>query len=113
MGFHELKTELSKFVFEETRTDSGEYFEAVITKNELTKLTPVLVQFLGQPVSSLVEALLPQEQAMVKELGGIMSGQTLYWFRDAKEVYFAMLWPWSGGSLITIRIGKKEAPKAL
>ena len=107
MEFYELKTHLHKFVFTEVRADEEDFFEAVISKSELVKLTPVLESLLGQPVVPESKNLSAQLQATIKELGGVMGGQSLYVLSQADTSFFAMLWPWSNGSLITLKVSKK------
>ncbi len=104
MEFSELKIELKKFVFQELRSEEEKYFEAVVTKAELEKLSPLLEKFLGKPVTSQ-DALPPKVQAMIKRLGGVMAGQSLYLNMQGEQTIFAMLWPWGGGNPITIKTG--------
>ncbi|MDD5729825.1 MAG: hypothetical protein PHN57_01660 [Candidatus Omnitrophica bacterium] len=106
MEFDEIKKELNKFEFEELRNDGEDFFEAVVTRSELTKLTPTLEKIFGSPVAA-VNNLPAKERAMIKEFGGIMAGQTLYLSNQLNCVFFAMLWPWSGGGIITLKVGKK------
>jgi hypothetical protein len=39
-------------------------------------------------------------------MGGVMSGQTLYVSSQNGDSVFIMLWPWSNGSLITLKANK-------
>lgn len=107
MDLNELKKELKSFTFQEIRSDGDDYFEAVVTKAELTKLTPSLDSFFGPPVFPSSGGLSGEAKEAVKDFGGIMAGQTLYLAKRENATYFAMLWPWGGGTPITLKIGKK------
>ncbi len=106
MDFNVLKQGLNNFTFQELRADEEDYFEGVITRQELVKLTPVLEGFFGPPVSPEGD-IPPAVKATIEERGGIMSGQTLYVRLQDNAMIFAMLWPWGSGSPVTIKIGKK------
>lgn len=107
MEFNELKNELRKCTFSQTRADEESFFEAVISKAELAKLTPVLEGLLGPPVDPESGNLSEKLKAQIKELGGVMGGQSLYVLSQQDACLFLMLWPWSNGSLITLKACKK------
>jgi len=108
MRFDELKSEFKEIGFESLRADSDDYFEGVILKDELPKVTDRLGSALGLPVWPSKEKLLPRVQQAIKEFGGIMPGQTLYFqAQGSSGALFAMLWPWQDGIHTTLKIVKK------
>lgn len=107
MEFTEIRKELEGVVFERLRVDKDNYFEAVITKSELTKLTAILDNFFGQPRWPSHESLSAEMQEAINSFGGVKSGQTLYFWNQGSETVFAMLWPWEDGWHITVKTVKK------
>jgi hypothetical protein len=106
MEFSELRKEMDVFSFDEKRSDEADYFEVVVSKPELEKITPVLEKFLGPAITS-TQNLAPQQKTMVDEMGGIMPGQSLYLRSENNQTFFAMLWPWGSGKQVTVKIGKQ------
>ncbi|PIP20864.1 MAG: hypothetical protein COX40_02455 [Candidatus Omnitrophica bacterium CG23_combo_of_CG06-09_8_20_14_all_40_11] len=107
MQFNEIRKELEGLVFDMLRIDSDNYFEAVIEKNELAKLTARLERLFGSTVWPSDKRLSLQVQEMIEEFGGIRPGQTLYFWNEGKDAVFAMLWPWQDGYHTTVKIGRK------
>ncbi len=105
MDFKEIKKELGRVNFQTLRVDKENYFEAVFVKDELVKLVPVLQQIFGEPAEHSDKI-----QDMLKDIGGVWPGQTLFILNDGKGLMFAMLWPWQDGERITLKMGV-NAPK--
>jgi len=59
---------------------------------------------LGLPAYPSNDRLSPQIEKTIKEFGGVMSGQTLYFWSQGKDTVFAMLWPWEDGYRTTVKI---------
>lgn len=107
MQFTELIKEVKAVSFTELRKDSDDYFEAVVTKQELANLTKRLEQFFGVPAWPSKNKITSQVQGVIKDFGGIMPNQTLYFWSEGKDTMFAMLWPWGDGVSITVKIAHK------
>lgn len=107
MQFDEIRKELEGVVFDNLRIDGHNYFEAVIVKNELAKLTASLQRLFGSPAWPSKNRLLLQAQEITKDFGGIKPGQSLYFWNEGKDAIFAMLWPWQDGLHITVKIIQK------
>lgn len=107
MQFKEARKGLEGIVFDKLRIDSGNYFEAVIVKDELAKLTASLEKIFGSPAWPCKSRLLAQAEGIIKNFGGVRTGQTLYFWTEGKDTVFAMLWPWQDGYYITVKIGGK------
>jgi len=107
MQFNEIKKELEGAVFDNLRIDNDNYFEAVIVKDELAKLTVSLERIFGSPAWPSKNQLVPRAQEIIKDFGGIRPGQTLYFWSQGKDIIFAMLWPWGDGYHTTVKIIRK------
>lgn len=107
MQFNELIKEVNNVIFTTVRQESGIYFEAVVAKKELANLTTRLENFFGPPMWPLKNNLPSQVQEAIRDFGGIMPGQTLYFWNQGNDTVFAMLWPWQDGEHITIKMVKK------
>lgn len=107
MQFDELRKELKNIVFITVREESDDYFEGVVSKGELAHLSLILGKFFGARVWPSEHKLSEEIENFIGEFGGIMSSQTLYFHKEANETAFAMLWPWSDGTRITLKIGKR------
>ena len=105
--FQEIKNALNSIKLDELRLNSDNHFEAVIAKDELSKLVTLLEGFFGPPAfPSKIKLSAPIRQN-IDALGGIMSGQTLYYSSEGGVTIFAMLWPWGDGERITVKIFRK------
>jgi hypothetical protein len=108
MNFNELKDELKKLTFDALRKDEDVYFEAVILKPELEKMAAALEKFFGPPAwNSPKEKLTAEMSEAIGEFGGLIAGQTLYFWSDGTAKIFAMLWPWQDHEHITLKTGQK------
>lgn len=107
MEFNEIKKEVKVLAFEALRTDCDNYFEAVVIKEELARLTESLKKFFGEPAWPSKNRLSFQMQEAIKGFGGIMAGQTLYFKNEGVDAICAMLWPWRDGLRTTLKIIQK------
>ena len=107
MQFRELKAQVKSVEFDELRSERDNYFEAVITKDKLKNLTPKLKDFFGASIWPSKKKLPPQVEEAIKDFGGIIAGQTLYFNNHNQNVAFAMLWPWQDGKHTTVKIIQK------
>ena len=105
MQFSEIRSGLEGIVFDTVRIDSGNYFEAVVVKDELPKLTASLEKIFGPPAWPSKGPLLPAVQGIIKDFGGIRLEQTLYFQNDKEDTLFAMLWPWQDDYHTTVKMG--------
>lgn len=107
MEFDEIKTEVKKARPDTTRIDDDKYFEAVIARARLEETTRVLETIFGAPVWPSKNKLSKDTERLIKNVGGLRKGQTLYCMNNGNEcLAFAMLWPWQDGERITIKISR-------
>lgn len=107
MRFSEIRKGLEGVVFNTLRADTDNYFEGVLIKEELVKLTGILDKFFGAPALPSHNKLSPQIQKIIDSFGGVMSGQALYFWNQGNDAIFAMLWPWQDGLHTTVKIVQK------
>ncbi len=106
MEFDNIKADVKKLAIETTRMDNGEYFEAVIGRACLEGMVRALEGIFGAPVWPSDNKLSKDTQALIKSVGGLRKGQTLYFLSKEGSSVFAMLWPWQDGERITIKMSK-------
>ena len=104
MTYAELISELKKLELEEIRTNSNTLFEFVIRTELLQKLEEILKRYFGIPVKPAGEAPSAGEDKSVSAYGGIRKDQTLYSLEREGASYYAMLWPWANGILLTVKV---------
>ncbi len=107
MDFNELKNEVKAIPLDTLRLDCDNNFEAVIVREELEKLTNRLEKFFGSPVFPSKERLSFQIRQIIDGFGGLLPGQTVYFWNHGKDAIFTMLWPWKDGRRTTVKIIKK------
>jgi hypothetical protein len=106
MQFTQLKSEIKSVGFVQIREESEDYFEAVLVKNNLTELISRLNKFFGSPTLPSDKPLSVQARAVIADFGDIMAGQTLYFWNEARDAIFVMLWPWGDKERITLKMGQ-------
>jgi hypothetical protein len=107
MQFDELKTEIKPISFVVVRADTQDYLEVVILKNNLDGLCAILDRLFGSPIWPPENKIPALAVEAIKKYGGVMSGQTLYFWNQDDFCVFAMLWPWSDGEHITLKCGQE------
>lgn len=105
MQFDELKNEIKNIAYKDVRIDAADYFEAVILNDELKNLSARLEQFFGFPYLPWQYMYSDQVKDVIKDFGGIMAGQTLYFWNKDNVAAFAMAWPWRDSRHTTLKIG--------
>ena len=109
----DLGEEMKKTLKMEIRFTSkgGEYFEAIITLEELDALNSLLKEYLG-PATKISgrEVYFPTKiQELVDSLGGLRIEQSFFYKQDGTQVIYAAIWPWqSDPNRITLKSGVSE-----
>ena len=107
MEFDKIKAEVKNVELETTRMDNENYFEAVISHARLEGVVRVLEGIFEAPAWPSDKKLSKDTEKLIKSIGGLRKGQTLYFLNNKSECSaFAMLWPWQDGERITIKMGK-------
>lgn len=108
MDFEKIKKAVKEIRLETLRLDSDNKLEAVAIKAEINKVIVLFDVFFGPPTFPSKNKLSPEISKSIDEFGGIMPGQTLYYWSKDDDVVFAMLWPWNNGQYTTIKLLKKK-----
>jgi hypothetical protein len=105
--FNQIRQEIKNVPCDSLRLDCDNHFEAVIPRQEIGNLTHRLESFFGAPVWPSRDGLAFSIEEKIKSYGGIMPGQTLYYWAHGQDTIFAMLWPWQDGVRTTVKIVQK------
>src|SRR6185503_2297977 len=106
MTYQNLKEELKKIKFQETRLDSEDSLEFVVNVSGLNQVETVLKKFFGDPVKPAGDSPTKEVWDLSESLGGVRDNQTLYYIKQPNSEYCAMIWPWSSRISVTIKITK-------
>jgi len=106
MEFDKIKAEVKKVGLDLTRIDNDNYFEAVVKRICLKDAVCLLERIFGLPAWPSSNKLSNCAKKVIKDFGGLRSGQTLYLLNEEGLSIFAMLWPWQDGERITVKIAR-------
>jgi hypothetical protein len=109
MTFQDLLAQIQVIKFEESRAQAADYFEAVISKTSLDPLHKIFTAYFGPPLKPEGHAPSGEANRCAKPYGGIRKEQTMYFRQDGDHSECALLWPWSGGDRITIKISRSKS----
>ena len=111
MTFDELITDMQNVPFSELRKKYDGYFEFVLFTQNLIRLYPVLESFFGLPFKPA--GIAPSREALdvAERYGGIQKNQTLYFKKDGVAAQCAMIWPWSDGAHVTVKVAQGTVPE--
>ncbi len=109
MTYPELIEEIKKVKLLEKRVDSPGLLEVVINQEQLNALTLVLQGYFGPALKPAGQAPSREANAYSAAYGGIQKNQTLYYLDGGTVNHCALLWPWSDGKWITVKIA--QVPK--
>lgn len=104
--FKQLKAEVKKAELDSIRTETENYFEAVIKNSCLESLLRVLKNSFGPPAWPSRNKLSKEVEKIVSNFGSLRKGQTLYFSKQEDCLVFVMLWPWQDNERVTIKMGK-------
>jgi hypothetical protein len=60
--------------------------------------------FFGLPLKPANQNPSGDAKKVTKDVGGIRKEQTLYYMKKDSLQYWALLWPWSNGTSVTLRL---------
>ncbi len=104
MNFSELLDALQELKYEERRTREENYFEAVISKENLEPLSALLKDYFGAPVKPAGRPPSWSDSLTARPYGGIRQDQTLYLVKKETGMEIVLLWPWGNGMLVTVKV---------
>ncbi len=106
MNLNELKSLFKGLTISEDRVDEESYKEMVFLFSDLEKWNKVLTSALNPPVKPVGMKPDKEHVKATEEYGAIRENQTLYKKDFAGQVIIAMLWPWSDGAHITLKLAQ-------
>ena len=104
MTFRDFLARLQALKVEESRAQTEEYFEAVISKDSLDALHTILTAYFGSPLKPEGHAPSGKASRHAEPHGGIRKDQTMYFHQDGDVCEYALLWPWGSGARITLKV---------
>jgi len=114
MTFQDFLAQVQTIKIEESRAQTEDYFEAVISKSGLDPLHRILAGYFGPPLKPEGQSPSGEANRRAKAYGGIRKDQTMYFRQDGDHSECALLWPWGGGVRITIKViqAKSSGPES-
>lgn len=109
MTFQEFLNQIQTLRIEESRAQTEDYFEAVISKEGLDSLHKILIAYFGPPIKPEGHSPSGEANRRAKPYGGIRKDQTMYFRRDGDQCECALLWPWGSGARITIKVTQSKS----
>ncbi|MCG3176772.1 MAG: hypothetical protein MOGMAGMI_01736 [Candidatus Omnitrophica bacterium] len=106
MTWEELIAAVRQLPFEEKRQDAEDYFEAVAVASSVAELGRTLEGFFGPPFKPAGQKSSRDADRYSDRYGGVMQNQVLYYKEREGLSNCAMLWPWSDGQRVTVKIGR-------
>jgi len=106
LEFNNIKAEIKSVILDTLRIDNEDYLEIVIKKTSLENIMKKLEGIFGLPARPSSKKLSKEIEKLIKNMGGIREGQTLYLLEKEGCAAFAMLWPWQDGERITVKLAK-------
>ncbi len=109
MTFQDFLAQIQTLRIEESRAQTEEYFEAVISKEALDPLHKILTAYFGPPLKPGGHPPSGEANRRAKLYGGIRRDQTMYFRLDGNHSECALLWPWGSGVRITIKVVQSKS----
>mgnify|MGYP001405711260 CR=1 FL=1 len=106
MEFDQIKTAVKTHKLEALRQEEHNYLEAVLFNKDIDALKETIKGFLGEPVFPSPQRLSSGIQKAIKDFGGVMPGQTLYFTDGNARAVFAMFWPWQDKQRTTLKLAE-------
>lgn len=104
MTFDELRESLRKVPGQIKSDAVAFYFEAVFDRQQLEMLHSHLEAYFGKPFKPAGAEPTPESDNISGRYGGVSVSQILYARAGAKGYDVALLWPWSAGNPVTLKL---------
>ena len=111
MTFQDLLTQIQALKYEESRGQTADYFEAVISKAALEPLRALLTVYFDAPLKAEGRSPSAESKEQAGPYGGIRDDQTMYFRQDGEYSECALLWPWGSGNRITVKVIRSKGPE--
>jgi len=104
LTYQELLDELKKIPSLESRMENTNNTEFVIDNQYVMNAHVIFQKFFGEDFKAPGEDPTTEDKRHSARWGGIREDQTLYYHESEGSRQCAMLWPWSDGYRVTVRI---------
>ena len=104
MTWNELAAEVKKSKLIEMRGQKEKYLEVVVAVADLAGVTSLFDSYFGEPLKPIGQRPSPDAVLYANPFGGVQTGQMLYVRKVDSAVHGALLWPWSDGVSVTVKI---------
>ncbi len=104
MTFEDLLEQVQKIPCEEKRAREADYCEAVFGAANLVALNGLLESCFGPPLKPEGKPPSADATKYSKAYGGVQGNQVLYYRLQNSRSEMAMLWPWSNGASMTLKL---------
>ena len=102
--FEEVVRKAKKISHEQTRRESEEYLEMVMFQHSLQELQQILESHFGSALKAAGQEAPEEVEHIVNNHGGISKEQILYHTTRDRMRQLAMVWPWSDGRRMTVKL---------
>ncbi|MBF0384987.1 MAG: hypothetical protein HQL27_03860 [Candidatus Omnitrophica bacterium] len=109
MTLAEIKNSFGGLDVFEQRADTEDYKEIVFFAKDLDKWNNVLSKFFGSAVKPPKAKPEKDHIELARNFGGVRENQVLFKKDLPGQKLIALLWPWSDGERITLKLAKIEA----
>ena len=93
-----------KIRHEQTRRESEEYLEMVMFRDSWNDLLSLFDSYFGAPLKTSGKDANDDAERVSNPHGGISKEQVLYHVLRDNADHVAMIWPWSDGKRMTVKI---------
>jgi hypothetical protein len=100
----EVMRKAKKISHEQTRRESEDYLEMVMYQNTWPDIERLFRDYFGAAVKPAGEEVEEESEYISNPHGGLSKEQTLFYSERDSMVQLAMIWPWSDGKRMTVKI---------
>ena len=100
----ELMRRTRQIEHEQTRRESEEYLEMVMFKDSWNEVLSLFDGYFGSPLKAAGQEADEEAETVANRFGGIAQEQVLYHSARENAEHIAMIWPWSDGKRMTVKI---------
>ena len=104
MTFDDLLGQMQQIKHREIRSQDKDHCEMVFAPDNVKSATAVLEAYFGLPLKPEGKEPTTEAARFADPHGGVRFNQTLYFHKGEKTSELALLWPWGGGSALTLII---------
>ena len=92
---------------EQTRRESEDYLEMVMFRDSWNDVQNLFDGYFGAPIKGAGNDADDNAERVSETYGGITREQVLYHLQRAGSDHVAMIWPWSDGKRMTVKIAQE------